>query len=143
MAARYATEAEIYGASGIAPELATYAAANPGNTTAIVDLAKRFLGLTAWGDDASFGHALVAAHFLTLQSAGAMAVDGSTTSIADGPASRSFAVPAPTAEDAEFAGTQYGRRFIAMRRAVIAAAGPVLARGTVSDAFFGGGRWPR
>lgn len=139
MAARYATAAEVTGATGVAPALSVL---DPALVTAWMARAELFVGITEWGDRASVGHALISAHLLSLTdaaiAAGVGLVDGLIASESHGPASRSFVVPAPASEDAAFAGTSYGKLFAELRRIVVGSMVGLPARGSTSAAF-----WPR
>lgn len=139
MAQRYATAAEVTGASGVAPELAVLSA---DVVATWMSIAQAFVGLAEWADRASVGHALISAHLLSLTpeaaAAGVGSIDGILASEANGPASRSFAVPAPSADDAAFAGTRYGKLWAELRRIVASSLVGLPARGAISASF-----WPR
>lgn len=139
MAQRYATAAEVTGASGVAPELAVL---SPTVVATWLTIAQAFVGVTAWGDRASIGHALITAHLLSLTPeaalAGVGAADGIIGSEANGPASRSFVVPSPSEDDAAFAGTRYGKLWAELRRLVRGGLVGLPARGSTSAAW-----WPR
>lgn len=130
MAARFATAAEVVGATGIAPGLAVL---DPSLVDAWLLVAQAYIGLQAWGSVASTGHALLTAHFLVLQPEAAAVGVGEqnvvVTAESNGPSSRSFAVPSYEAGEAAFAGTMYGQQFIELRRAVLAASFGASAHG--------------
>lgn len=138
MASRYASAAEVNGASGIAPALSVLPA---GLVQTWLTLAQAYVGVTEWGDRASVGHALLTAHFLSLtpeaSAAGVGASDGIVSSESNGPASRSFAVPSFSSEDSAFAGTVYGRQWAELRRIVVGGLVGLQARGSISA-----GWWP-
>lgn len=140
MAQRYATAAEVTGPNGVAPALSVLDSAL---VATWMTIAQSFVGVTQWGDRASIGHALISAHLLSLTpeavaaGVGAISVDGYLTSEADGGASRSFAVPNPTAEDTAFLSTSYGKLWVELRRLVASSRVGILARGTISAGF-----WP-
>lgn len=115
MARRYATAAEVV---AMAPEMDGHASLD-----AMLTLGRDFVGLDAWGDLASRGHALITAHLLAILPGSAdvgagAAAGGALTGEALGPASRSFAASPSSSDDRFFDESTYGRMFLALRRRI-------------------------
>lgn len=115
MAKRYATPDEVTSpVGGVARELRDV----PADQVELwLEIAREFIGLDAWGTRASKGHALLAAHFLTLHVGGPNGTgtaDGPVQSISLGPASRSFATSVDVS-DKDLMTTRYGRAFTVLR----------------------------
>ena len=118
MPARYATVDEVTSpVGGVARELRDV----PVDQVELwLDIAAEFIGLDAWGQRASKGHALLTAHFLTLLvggPAGTGVTDGVIASESVGPASRSFATSVDVS-DKDLMTTRYGRAFTVLRNLV-------------------------
>ncbi len=79
-----------------------------------LDMTSSQIGLTAWGTDASRGHALLTAHHLKLAGEGSSSTAGTVSSRAVGSVSESYAVATPT--DAELGSTVYGSMYLSLRR---------------------------
>lgn len=112
---------------GVAPELNGV----PGATIDLwLDVTREFIGLTRWRRRASFGHALLAAHFMSAvhgeDGEGGLEA-GPLMAEANGPASRSFGSIGQLT-DAELESTSYGRAFVALRRIVRGQGSAVVAR---------------
>lgn len=116
MAARYATVQEVLDLPGISDPEATDA------VTLWLPITQHMISLCAWGERASDGHRLLTAHYVLATAgptgSGVASPDGIVSAEANGPASRSFAVAAPPAEDADLASTSFGRAYIALRKTV-------------------------
>lgn len=130
MAQRYATTDEVIGANGVAPELGKV---TPGQLSIWMRIAERFVGLSAFGEFASEGHALASAHFLTKHSGpdsdGGGGEEFPLSGHADGPSSESFAVPTyDPLRTGDFGSTRYGRSFLALATTLAEPKVPVLAR---------------
>jgi hypothetical protein len=124
MAARLATNAEV---RSLAAEFADTATFPDALLTVWSVFAARFVGLQAWSDDASDGHAMLVAHYITRSAAGALGPSGPLTAEANGPASRSFAAPPPgPPTEAELRTTFYGQAFLALRGVVLARCGTMI-----------------
>lgn len=121
MAARLATIAEI---RALSPALSSDFPGSP-YPTALLEawsaVAETYIGLQAWGTDASHGHALLTAHFAARAVAGAFGPAGPLTAESD--SSKSYAAPGNAAE---LSTTTYGAAYLAMRRRVLARAGTML-----------------
>jgi hypothetical protein len=119
VAARFATVAEVRSVLGSAFD-------DPVVTdvqiqTAIDDLAC-VMSVTAWANCLSIGSKYAAAHCVAMSPAGQAAQGGGQSGIiaseADGPASRSFAVTAASADDAYWASTWWGRKYLELRKSI-------------------------
>ena len=112
MASTPATVADVL---ALAPELTDAEAANSTRFALIVDTySVCFLVQPHWGDKFSEAHALVAAHFLTLEF-NPGAVGGVVNARAIDKISESYSVG--TFEDPEYQSTFYGRMFLAKQKA--------------------------
>ena len=116
---------------GFAPELNGLPAST---ITLHLNLAAHMIGLVRWREQASDGHALLAAHSLTMlpgaDGEGGLEA-GPFMSEANGPASRSFATASATGgsfDDASLASTPYGRMFLVLRKRVRGRGSMVPAR---------------
>jgi hypothetical protein len=120
VAARYATRADF---DELAPDLAMLSTEL---VAAYLLVTRELIGLSRWGERASFGHAFLTAHLLasTVAAAGAGA-GGQLTAEANGPASRSFAVAEPS--DPELSSTAYGRSYLLLRRVVLGRGTAIVA----------------
>lgn len=134
MAQRYATRDDVAGPAGdpggVAPLL------NPLDDEHFdtwLPIAAEHIGLQRWGNRASYGHALLTAHYLQalVGPAGTGGKEaGPLMAEANGPASRSFGNSgAGDAED--FSTTPYGRAFIALRKVVSGRGFAVVANSCV------------
>lgn len=109
MSTAYATAADV---SVLAPELATL----PSDTiTAWLGVAQTMVGIASWGEHTTRAHALLTAHLMTLAPVGGGGAAGVLTSEANGPASRSFAVPTAVSD---FDATAYGKAYRMLARSI-------------------------
>lgn len=80
------------------------------------------LGLVPWGDCASVGSKYAAAHCVAMSPEGQGAEGGGQSGLvsseADGPASRSFAITSSVADDAFWASTAWGLKYLEFRKAI-------------------------
>jgi hypothetical protein len=124
MSQRYAT------ASDLPPE---FADADPDAVAYWLDFTKSYVNLAAWGDRASKGHAMAAAHYLSLAGqAGAGSQAAAVKSEAVGQVSVTYATPEQS--DTEWGRTGYGSIFVSLREGL--ALTPFVAR---SNSFSLGG----
>lgn len=130
MAGRLATVAEI---RGLSPNLSSDDPGSPYPTTMLEvysAIAARFIGIATWGEDSSYGHALLTAHLTASAVAGAVGPAGPLTSETIGGESRGFA---STPNDDEFGSTSYGRMYLALRKVVTARAGTLIVANSSID----------
>lgn len=119
MAASYATVAEVRALLGPAFDDPTVTDAQ---IQSILDDQACTMSVTAWGGCLSVGSKYAAAHCVAMSPAGQAAAGGGQSGViaseADGPANRSFAVTAGAADDAWWALTFWGLKYLELRKPV-------------------------
>lgn len=128
MPRRYATDADLVGSppgtrGSVAPELATV---HVDDRVFWLTETQGMLSLDVWGNRSSTGHALLAAHFVSVATeTGEGADPGPVQSMGVGPASVTYAKTAAegSASDEALRATKYGRMYLAIRRRVRAGLG--------------------
>lgn len=122
MASRHATIDEV---RALSPALSS---SYPGNVypdallTTWLEITRGMVGVSAWRDMASHGHALLTAHFAARAVSGAFGPAGAMTS--SSPDSKSWAGPSsPGSTDDDLRTTSYGTQYLTLRAVVLARVG--------------------
>lgn len=125
---RYAEVADV---RGIAPELGAVGEVDPPVTDAVIEVwlrvAQHWISLSRWGEQATDGHALLAAHLATVSPSGG-GPNAPLTGATVGPVSASYGGAPPA--DELLSTTTHGQAYQALRQ-LVASTGTGLVSNTL------------